>query len=560
MAGAVVFSSLADDGSMLAAMRRVEHLRLDDDTRRQAYGPVTWDDIWRTRDAAIRRLPEQEAHFATRRVLDLLSEAASGVFDWPTGVQKAADEVVKDADNLAARLAYAVLLDMYTVEHSSDSTAPQRRAYAIREIVDGEPRAAGSTFHNAGFLQMWIKVLDGFFERPDVAASLAPERRHGEIRQHHTVLPLVCDHVLELRSKLIELGAAEDAEACTRWLVECLAGLMLSETDADTRLLCAELIARAAPVDSKVARDMHALRRAYHDAARRAPIDLCDQAFTSSPSIAPDEYRRALWLLVACLSAAAVAVGAAVSLLALCLIAPIVARFVPNRTPSLPITRPWLTRLALAIVPAGLCIAAISIQVDRNGLYAQSWAILLGLTAVSIGMVTTILLASFCTVRGKGSKPVSALSEQSRNPSPTPGRDGAPRQGVKRFPPMAACFVAALFIALPFVPPALLTRVYRGLDLAVGALWIVIPVAIGLIAFAKHSAPARWGTFAATAALVSCLNACLAVGLCFCHSAADERYQQAAVKGYADEVAARLGSDWQAVYLDELLRTYEVPG
>jgi len=569
MAGAVVFSSLADDGSMLAAIRHVER---DDALPHETHGRATWDDITRARDAAILRLPDQEAHFATRRQLYVLSEASSGDMDRLAAVQEAAESVGKDADNLVARLAYAVLLDMQAVEQSSDSVAPRQRAQAIREIIAGPPRAAGATFYNVAFLQMWINVLDGFFERPDVAASLAPELWHYEIRRHHKTLPLVCGHLLDLRAKLRESGAAEDAEACTRWLVECLGGLMLSETDAGTRLLCADLIARTVPADSKVARDMQALRRAYHDAARRAPIDLCDQAFSPGPSVAPTEYRRALSLLVACLGAAAVAVGAAVSLLVVLLIAPIVWRLAPDGVYRLPRVRSLWGRPSLAVVPAGVCVAAIAIQVERYGFYSQSWAILVGMAAVAVGVLTTILLASCGARRVGGSAVVSVLNELSRRPSPTPGSEGTPgaagRGGepgpsirftgvIGRVVPWA---VLAMFVALPLLPPAFVTRVYRGLDLAVGGLWVVIPVGIGLILLAEWFAPAQWGAFAATAVPVACLHVCLALGLCFWHSAADDVYQRAAVEGHRDEVAARLGPDWKAVYLDELLRTYDVPG
>lgn len=516
MAGAVVLSRLADDRSMLGAMRHAESLRID---------KPAWRNIESARDAAIRRVPDREAYFATRRLLDLLSEARSGGFDWPARVQEAAEDVGKDADNLVARLAYAVLLDMYAVERTSGSATPQRRAQAIREIIDAAPRAAESTFRGERLLQAWNNVLSERFERPDVGASLASQVGNPE------ALQIVSDRILALRSLLSERGAAQDAEACTRWLVECLAGLMLSETHADTRLLCADLIARAVPVDSKIARDMQALRRAYHDAARRAPLDLCDQA--SRLSVAPAEYRRALWLLVACLGVAAAAAGAAVCLPALCLIAPIAARLASKRTRATPIERAGWARLPIAVTPAGLGTIALAIQVDRNGLFSPGWAILLCVSMVSVGVLTTILLASFSTARGKGSKRIGRL---------------------------IPWFVTALFVAIPFIPPALLTRVCRDMDLAVGAWWVVFSVAIGLIVLAKRWAPARMGTIAATAAFVSCLHACLALGLCVWHSAADERYQQAAVKGHADKVAARLGESWRGEYLDALMDAYDVPG
>ncbi len=518
MAGAVVFARLADDGSMLGAILRVEDRRIDKATRR---------DIERARNAEIRRVPDREAYFATRQVLELLSEAASETFDWQAGVQEAANEVAKDVNNLVARLAYAVLLDMYKMERTSGSITPQQRAQGIREIADTTPPAAESTFHHTSLLKAWNGVLGDYYKRPDVAASLA-----SKIGHHETLL-LVCGHLLELRSLLSERGAAEDAEACTRWLVECLGGLMLSETDAETRLLCADLIARTAGADSKLGRDMHAMRRAYHEAAKRGPVDHCDQAFSSRPSIAPGAYRRAMWLLVACVGTTAAAVGGAVSLLAVCLIAPIARRLSPDRAFPLPMARPWWGRLPLALLPTGVCVSAIAIQVDRHGFYSQNWAILVGLAAVGVGVLTTILLASYCTARGEGTR------------------------RIRRVVPW---FILAAFVALPLLPPAFVTRVYRGLDLAAGGVWVGPAVVIGSILLAKWFAPARWGTFASTGALVACLHVCLALGFCFWHVSADEQYQQAAVKGHADEVAARLGPDWRSAYLGELLRAYEVPG
>ncbi len=530
MAGAVVFSRLADDGSMLSAIRRVEQLRIDESQR---------SEIERARDAAIRRVPDRDAYFATRDLLNLLSDAASGTLDWQTGVQKAEEDVAKDADNLVARLAYAVLLDMYKVEWTSGSVTPQQRAQGIRQVADTTPPAAASTFHHVGLLQAWNGVLGDFYERPDVAAS------SGSRLWNHETLLLVCGHVLELRSLLSERGATKDAGACRRWLVECLGGLMLSETDAETRLLCADLIARTAGAESNVGRDMLAMRRAYREAALSAPIDLCDQAFTPSRSVAPVEYRRAMWLLAACLCAAAVAVGGMVCLLAVGIAAPTVVRFARRRRLPLPVARPWWARLTLAIAPAGLGVAAVAVQVDRHGLFAANWGVLLGVVMVSLGILTTILLASFCT-----------------SPPPTHKKDGASDrvESSRRLGPLVPYIVMAMFVAIPLLPPTFLTRVYRNLDLTVGGLWVVMPIAAVLILVAKRWAPARLGTLAATAALVSCLYACLAVGLCLWHSAADEDYQQAAVRGHADEVAARLGADWQSKYLAELVRVYDVPG
>ncbi len=509
---------------MLAAIRRVETLRIEEATQNKTRGETTWPNINRARDVAIQRLPDQEAYFATRR---LLSQATSGEAGRLLTVQQAVNDVAKDTENLVARLVYAVLLDMHTVESASGSASPVQRAREMREIIDAPPRAEESTFHNASIVRAWRSVLGDYFKRPDVAASLVPPIADTE------ALPLVCNHVLELRSELSERGATEEAQDCTRWLIECLGGLMLSETDADTRLLCAELIGRTVGADSHVGRDMLAFRRAYHEAARGGPIDRCDQGFTQKPSVAPTEYRRALRLLVACLGVGVAAVGGAVSLLVVCLIAPIARRLTPGGALARPLARSWWSRLPLAVVPTGVFVAAVAVQVDRQGYYSQGWAIVVGLAAVGVGALTTIVLASYCAARVGGS-----------------GRIG-------RIVPWA---VLAAFVALPLLPPGFVTQAYRGLDLAVGGLWAGLPVAIGLILLAKWFAPARWGTLGATGALVACLHACLALGFCFWHSTADDAYQRAAVEGHRDEVAARLGPDWQATYLDELLRVFDVPG
>jgi hypothetical protein len=113
--------------------------------------------------------------------------------------------------------------------------------------------------------------------------------------------------------------------------------------------------------------------------------------------------------------------------------------------------------------------------------------------------------------------------------------------------------VTALLALTPILiiaaPSPITTRGHRWLDLAVGATWLIVLLAVVLVLAAVLLSSARLRTIASIAALTWCLSIGGAFVAYQFHRQADRRYQQTVVAGRLDEITARLGPDWQDNYL-----------
>jgi hypothetical protein len=114
---------------------------------------------------------------------------------------------------------------------------------------------------------------------------------HGEIKDHYAALPMIQRRLSGLASALADAGDQRSADKCRKWIVETGLGLMESETDTGTRLLCADFVARALHAGDPVAHALRSVRESFHKRAADAPPDL------TSHSRAPALF-AGLWYLV----------------------------------------------------------------------------------------------------------------------------------------------------------------------------------------------------------------------------------------------------------------------
>jgi hypothetical protein len=165
-----------------------------------------------------------------------------------------------------------------------------------------------------------------------------------------------------------------------------------------------------------------------------------------------------------------------------------------------------------------LVIASLS----THGNHSTSWAVTIAVDVITAGALIAVALAGVSTVLNN-----TKLRR---------------RLALSAVPALAA-------ILLALVPPPVIARSYRWLDLVIGAPWILILLPAAIVISACLLSPARLRTVAAAAGLVWCLNITAAFVALQVHRTADKRYQQTVVAGRLDEITARLGPHWQEQYL-----------
>ncbi|MFQ5430504.1 MAG: hypothetical protein ACE5E1_09365 [Phycisphaerae bacterium] len=549
---AILYHQLSDPAGMLGAMLATETSKLD------------WDAPERDLAAALRQDETTPKRIAVDHLLRWLNAVQRGSASVDRALSNGQTYVAADTENLIARLAFATLVDIQSAAEPGAAPSPRERFDSYRRILETPAAPATATLYNDSVIRRWHEILGYYVDRPDVAAAVARTGRYvsiegywvGPVKSHFEALPRIQHRLKALAEDLRAAGLPKEAATCLEWINRGLAGLIRSERDAGTRLLCAELMARGMDPKSETARRLDAFRRAFHRAAAAAPIDLADRVLTGRPSVAPAEYRRASTLLAAVLVLVFVALGGALVLLIAALLAPWM-RLI--RTPVTPApdgdkpgrgsgTRPtkesdsdlprgkrparrlrdrqWAAVCLFGLVPMLLVEASVLVQFSRHGLYAESWGVAVALLTVVVGALSAIALAA-----------VTAPRDSNR------GRGG-----------MIPLVLLLLVVAVvPVLPVSLVTRTYRSLDLSVGALTVLVPLAIGLILTAALLSRARLRRIAAAAALVWCLHVAIAVALYQVHRAADRRYQAAAARNHLDVVAARLGPDGLDQYLGPIL-------
>ncbi|MFQ5424103.1 MAG: hypothetical protein ACE5F9_08990 [Phycisphaerae bacterium] len=527
LVSAVLCAQWASPRSMLGAMRRIEYLQLASDAPGSPSDP-RWKDVAAARDAALRGHPKRAAHFAVagllRSVVDLGQRK-------PTTTQAVEAQAAVDPTNRVARLAHAVVAD-----YGRAPAPPIERFDAMRRIVDAPPPATTATLYNAVFRQVWRDVLNRYFRRSDVAASLVDEIDHYEITDHYSALPVIRRTLVDLSRSLRAEGYATEANKCMRWLALTLVGLMRHESDGGTRLLCADLLARSLPDGSDAAAAMRRFRQTFHARAGTADMDLADQSFSPRRSVAPEAYHSAIRWLIASIVPAGLAAGAALLFVGAC-VAVVIRKLTRKPRPGAVEAGCGPLSACVIVLASAIAMTLLTLfQVDGRGVFSQAWGHVLLRGFVAFGALITILLAAF----------------QSASPS-------RPRRYRLLIPAALAAGVAVL----PMLSPPWITHTCRGLDLAlpsIGSLWLLTGALAAIVVIAVVLTRPDPGRVIATAAVVWCVNSSLATVNYVVHHKADKQYQRASVAGHVDEVAARLGADWQDVYLKPVTDAFNIPG
>jgi len=606
---------------MLAACRRLEYNALDRGPNEGPPGGPRWEDVSDAHDDAVRVHPRMQAHFAVARLLrslalidrDRLDASATAVAARRHGAATARQDAAFDPDNLLVRLTLAVIEDAAAPPPSEPQQTPEARFERMKATVESDRPAEAPTFYNVEFLKVWYEVLGRYIHRSDTAASLATAIPRYLIRDQFEALPVLERRLTELADELEAAGHGDAAATCRRWFGQLMLGLLVDETEAGTRLLCADLLARSleerlrqepsstaphrtcgsaedpgagiaeapprAGKNAAVAANLRRLIGDFHRAVVTAPPDVADQSFTARPSLAPTAYRKAFYsLATACLwfilGAGATAVLLLVGLAAILglLYRAIAARRRGSldKSPKAPADRAAqssqgaspdrgasirrgaapsnsaagstgedaarkrgrLSSVAAAAAAFAIAFlglpAGLAVYLDVFGLYSLAWALVAGSAVLVVGALLVVVQASSWRTR------FDAKSADAAPPS-------------RRRWVVALLFL--LTIAACFVPPRTIARWARPLELAELLPWVIGLCALACTILAIAVAPASLRRIAASAARTWFLAVALALVALVYHRSADRQYEQVVTRCQFDEVAARLGPDWQDRYL-----------
>ncbi len=503
---------------------------------RAEYETVDFDEIGRRFRSLLAKDDSDARRVAVNSLLGLVLSVHLEGADAALVVQDAIRHVAVDQDNLISRLAYAVLIDMQPFSKTGQGQDALARFEAMRENVDGSPEVCRAEIYVHTVFTAWQRALDGRFQRPDVAASLGWQSRvfmRGDLRiGPWTALPILSDRIFALRDELRHANLEKEAARCEDWLATSAIGILKTEADAPTRLLAADLLARAAPSDRKIRDGASRFRDDYLAAAERADVDFCIGGAVNARSVAPSEYRSAVSWLAATGALAAVGVGAAGTLVLTGLLMAIVAlvRLRRGRDTQSPAQAaasraPWTAW----IIPAGmvaLMAAVFTWRFVRDQQGSESGLILVALLLAGAGGAIAVLTAAM--------------------------QSGDVRIG--RAASIAVVAVFAFVLALPVTAHA---HAARFLYMYLGSELLLLPLLVGIIATVAILSGAPLRSIASGGIATWLIATLLAITVYQIHVVADRRYQTAAVAGHADEVAARLGADWPTRYFADAFARYD---
>lgn len=520
LASAVFLFDVLRPTSFLSAVRGVEV---------SAISRATWDKIYDEYRSRLSTDPVVRTHDSVSRLLSLLIEVERG---WRTAAEAlpaAALPLDVDRDNLVSRLTYAVLEDHQVAPAGGATRPPMDRFAAIKRIVVGEHPATVARLYNEEFTQAWHEVLKKYSKRADVAASLATSLDHYQIVDQYAALPMLQQRLTQIAAELRAQGHSTEADTCIRWIGQTLLGLIESEKDAGTRLLCVELLQAMNGPDPQLGADLAGLRDTYHTRASAAPID---PTHSFRPPVTDRHLFRRTWnLFIAAITVFITSIGALIALViagvALAVRSIAGKKNVPTPIPDpQSILGPAVRGAACAALMAMACVRASS-----DGAYSVAWAALLSWAIIVWSALTVALVMSSGSTSGR--------TPQSR------------RLG------MIALAMLAIWILAAW-DPASLALFLRRVDLATGNFTIVL-VALGMVAFATLFLVLKdWRALARSAAIVWMATALSALAVLQFHRIQDDRWMNHAAQARLDEFPARLGPDWQDQYLKSARTAYDM--
>ncbi len=499
--------------------------------RQQSAAP-TLHQLW---DAHIRNLEWDEAsvrqHEALRRLVQVYDGYERGIVIRSVAERDAREALAADPDNLFARLLCACILDMGLERDAADS---EQRFGSMKRVVDGSAPADTAKLYNDEFRRLWHARVSPHVRRPDVAASMVAFLSWGEIEEHIGILPRVRQRLQGLSDQLRRMDDhLPESIECDTWFARCAAMLLQNEADAATRLLCADLLGRDMDAKAAGAKELRQMRADFNAAADSASVDVFEQSGTARKTVAPSAYRKTLYSLLATIVCLVLAIAATSLLLLSLILAPVSSILARGNPPAVQNRQsPFVLRLALICAPTILSLVVVLPHFGRPRYFSDNWLFVAAMMLVAFGILAPIAVASLSI---KPDRPLRRAR-------------------------IVAALVPAMFAAVFFMLPAsIVAWVCRALDLSIGTSLVLGPCIVAAAAFALYISPAEPRRIAATAARMLAVNVLLALCIWGYHRAVDRQYQQAVVAGRFDEVAARLGQDWQQTYLRSALTAIGLP-
>lgn len=533
---------------MPAAMMGLELAALHANTARAATDPrgTNWTTLYAQLRDELARQPVTRQRVALGQLFELVSAVDRGRLqagDIAVNASRLVEQV--HPANLAARLAHAVVLP--AGEHLDADTVPIAKFEMFRGMLIEPPTGWKPALHNREALAAWYEILASRLKRKDVAVAAAIFYEHFEIRSQYDALPIIQRELARLAAALDARGRAEDADLCRRWFVQLAVGLMRTEPEAGTRLLCADLIARLPGVEPDAAKAMVQLRNDFYAAAAAAPLDQSDPM--RSPSVVPHRYRAAVRSMFATASLALACVGGAL-LPGLVMVVGAFRAVMGHRGSADASQRSvamhkgatgLLQRLLiLAFVCAGIPGVLFGFHTITNGIYSESWLYVAAMAAAAAVAHLVLIVEQRLTV--------PAFVDVA---------------AVKTLRPRARLAVIALSALVPIsllvLPPDRVAWLIRGLSGSVSGVVLLVLVMLIVLTMAAFVSSVPLRRIAASTILLWCISAVIGLaGLQYHRSTSGETYQQAVVAGRMDEVAVRLGEDWQQRYLKPVSSAYDM--
>jgi hypothetical protein len=515
IAGAVFIFQILEPTSFLSAIRGVEF---------NAIPRATWEEMYSEFRSRMAADLVALKHDAADKLISAMAIVEPGPL--PAELKNESTHLIRsDFDNLLSRLTYATLPDF----EAAAAKSCYDRFNNFRRMMESPPQAQGAHLYNEEYTRAWFEVLKTHFRRADVAASAAVTLNHYQIVDHFAALPKLQRRLSEFSAQLRAEGYAEYADACIQWLGQALLGLIDSEKDAGTRLLCAELLEKIAGPNRQVATDLASLREAYQAGASAAPIDPTHPS--RPPVVGTEEFRRVWTPFIAAVVVFLTSIGALV-VLGVAVLA-LAARAIAgkNEEPALARGPPMLRSAGIGAACAAL-MAAICVRAMSHGPYSMAWAALLSLAIIAWGVLTVALTMTSGASSGE-----------------------MPRK--RRLGVIALTMVALWILAAS--PPGPIAYFLRRIDLATGGFSLVL-AALGVVVLSSTLLVFKNGRLLArSAAVVWMATAITALAILQFHRVQDNRWMQHAAQARLDEFPTRLGPDWQDKYLKSARAAYDIP-
>ncbi|MBI5762022.1 MAG: hypothetical protein HZA51_00705 [Planctomycetes bacterium] len=527
VASAVFFWQITRPTSFLSAIMQVEYSRLlpTEKGKPRADGGPTWETVYQQYQERLRKEPVTQRHFAVSDLLDAVVEVERGRRPAGEAVGKMQSRLAVDQDNVISRLAYGALVDAGAAGKSATE-----RFEEWRRIVEQPGPAKVSALYNKEYDDVFLDVLSGYIKRLDVRANLVKCMDHFLVHDHYAALPMIQARLARLADELSAAGKRSEAETCRRWVVRACLGLMEYEPDAGTRLLCADLAGRCLPSDDPLRAVLLKGTTDFKQIASNCPVDLT--SLQRAPVVRSDLYRHALDCLFVAGAYAMQGVGCCIVALIACMFA-LFARLTPKKT----LAQPWdqyppLPRWQRALWLPFLFIGQTLMFAPGHAkaVFSET-ATYFWLLSVSAATMSIVFFAS------------GIWNER-------------PELRGRRW------FIGFLFSVgylSVFSPASWIAPILRPIEIYLGGLMTIAALVLvtTLIAISYRAAPLAWILRVASAMGLACM-CCALVSLSVLASA-DVGWQTSATSARSDEIAARLGADWQQRYGIPTAAAYALP-